>query len=89
VQAFLKNRRENASLSSMRFDPPSFAWIQYRTKSFGSRCCAATAGGVIHKALWQIWRFTPTVSQPSGHDSEENLITLCSTCHASVHGDVG
>jgi 5-methylcytosine-specific restriction endonuclease McrA len=21
----------------------------------------------------------------SGHDSEENLITLCSTCHASVH----
>lgn len=22
----------------------------------------------------------------SGNDSEENLITLCSTCHASVHG---
>ena len=21
----------------------------------------------------------------SGHDSEENLITLCSMCHASVH----
>jgi hypothetical protein len=21
----------------------------------------------------------------SGHDSEENLITLCSTCHASAH----
>ena len=21
----------------------------------------------------------------SGHDSEENLITLCSACHASVH----
>ena len=60
-----------------------------RTKVRASRYCAATAGGVIHKALWQIWRFTPTVSQPSGHDSEENLITLCSTCHASVHGDVG
>jgi 5-methylcytosine-specific restriction endonuclease McrA len=22
----------------------------------------------------------------SGHDSDENLITLCSACHASVHG---
>ena len=22
----------------------------------------------------------------SGHDSEENLITLCSVCHASLHG---
>jgi 5-methylcytosine-specific restriction endonuclease McrA len=22
----------------------------------------------------------------SGHDSEENLITLCDLCHASVHG---
>ena len=21
----------------------------------------------------------------SGHDSEENLITLCSTCHAGIH----
>ena len=21
----------------------------------------------------------------SGHDSEENLITLCSECHASIH----
>jgi 5-methylcytosine-specific restriction endonuclease McrA len=21
----------------------------------------------------------------SGHDSEENLITLCASCHASVH----
>jgi len=25
----------------------------------------------------------------SGHDSEENLITLCSTCHGSVHGQAG
>jgi 5-methylcytosine-specific restriction endonuclease McrA len=25
----------------------------------------------------------------SGHDSEENLITLCATCHASVHGHAG
>jgi len=23
----------------------------------------------------------------SGHDSEENLITLCSACHASMHGE--
>jgi 5-methylcytosine-specific restriction endonuclease McrA len=23
----------------------------------------------------------------SGDDSEENLITLCATCHAGVHGD--
>ncbi len=22
----------------------------------------------------------------AGNDSEENLITMCSTCHASVHG---
>jgi 5-methylcytosine-specific restriction endonuclease McrA len=25
----------------------------------------------------------------SGHDSAENLITLCPTCHASVHGQTG
>ena len=25
----------------------------------------------------------------SGHDSEKNLITLCSTCHAWVHGHAG
>jgi len=23
----------------------------------------------------------------SGHDSEENLITLCNACHACVHGN--
>jgi 5-methylcytosine-specific restriction endonuclease McrA len=22
----------------------------------------------------------------SGHDAEENLLTLCSTCHACIHG---
>jgi hypothetical protein len=30
-----------------------------------------------------------TVSQPFGDDSEENLITVCSTCHASAHGQTG
>jgi 5-methylcytosine-specific restriction endonuclease McrA len=25
----------------------------------------------------------------SGHDSEDNLITLCFTCHKSVHGATG
>ena len=25
----------------------------------------------------------------SGHDAEENLITLCSTCHGSAHGETG
>ena len=25
----------------------------------------------------------------SGHDSDENLITLCTTCHAHVHGRGG
>jgi 5-methylcytosine-specific restriction endonuclease McrA len=24
----------------------------------------------------------------SGHDSEENLITLCSVCHSCVHGHI-
>jgi 5-methylcytosine-specific restriction endonuclease McrA len=24
----------------------------------------------------------------SGHDSEENLITLCATCHARIHTDL-
>ena len=27
-----------------------------------------------------------TVPCPLGHDSEDNLITRCSACHASVHG---
>jgi hypothetical protein len=28
----------------------------------------------------------PRIPQPFWSDSEENLVTLCSTCHASVHG---
>src|SRR5271169_5751057 len=28
---------------------------------------------------------SPTVSQHSGNDSEQNLITLCTACHATAH----
>jgi hypothetical protein len=52
-QGFLKNLRENASRARCASTLLPFGWIQYRTKSFGSRCCAATAGGVSHAAPWQ------------------------------------
>ena len=43
------------------------------------RCqwCGAMANLEVHHKAFR---------SHSGHDSEENLITLCSICHASVHG---
>ena len=48
----------------------------------GWRCqsCGTTSNLEIHHKQFR---------SHSGHDSEENLITLCSTCHSSVHGQAG
>jgi len=77
-------------MSSMRFDPPPFrrdpvSYEKLRLQVLrrdGWRCqsCGTMANLEVHHQQFR---------SQSGHDSEENLITLCSTCHASVHGDVG
>ena len=64
-------------------------WIRLHTRICGSRCCAAMAGDVNHAARCRTWKSTTKQFRShSGDDSEENLITLCCTCHASMHGEM-
>src|SRR5438445_707332 len=46
------------------------------------RCCAEMAGDAKHAARGQHHK---EFRSQSGNDSEQNLITLCTTCRASVH----
>ena len=48
----------------------------------GWRCqsCGTTSNLEVHHKQFR---------SHSGYDSDKNLITLCSTCHASVHGQTG
>ena len=45
----------------------------------GWRCqlCGSLSGVEVHHVQWR---------SQSGHDSEDNLITLCSECHREIHG---
>jgi 5-methylcytosine-specific restriction endonuclease McrA len=47
-----------------------------RTASWRCQSCGTMSNLEVHHKQFR---------SHSGHDSEENLITLCSTCHASVH----
>ena len=77
-------------MSPMRPDPPglrldSVSYERLRQQTLrrdGWRCqsCGAMSNLEIHHKEFR---------SHSGDDSEENLITLCSTCHASVHGQTG
>jgi len=61
-------------------DPVSYESLrQLILRRDGWRCqsCGAMSNLEVHHREFR---------SHSGSDSEENLITLCSTCHASVHG---
>jgi len=67
----------------LRLDPLSYESLcQEILRRDGWRChsCGTMSNLEVHHKQFR---------SHSGYDSEENLITLCSTCHASVHGQTG
>jgi 5-methylcytosine-specific restriction endonuclease McrA len=63
----------------LRLDPAQHENLRQRVlRRDGWRCqsCGTIANLEVHHQQFR---------SQSGHDSEENLITLCSTCHASAH----
>jgi 5-methylcytosine-specific restriction endonuclease McrA len=69
--------------SRIRLDPVSYENLrQYVLRRDGWRCqsCGSMFNLEVHHKEFR---------SQSGHDSEENLITLCATCHSSIHGHVG
>ena len=89
-QTFLGDVERKGIMSPMRPDPPglrldSVSYERLRQQTLrrdGWRCqsCGAMSNLEVHHKEFR---------SHSGDDSEENLITLCSTCHASVHGQTG
>jgi 5-methylcytosine-specific restriction endonuclease McrA len=70
-------------LSRLRLDPVSYETLRQQIlRRDGWRCqsCGTMSNLEVHHKESR---------SHSGHDSEENLITLCSTCQASVHGQTG
>jgi hypothetical protein len=64
----------------LRLDPASYENLQQQIlRRDGWRCqsCGTMSNLEVHHKQFR---------SHSGEDSEENLITLCSTCHASVSG---
>jgi 5-methylcytosine-specific restriction endonuclease McrA len=62
-----------------RLDPLSYECLRQQIlRRDGWRCqsCGAKSNLEVHHKEFR---------SHSGHDSEENLITLCITCHAYVH----
>jgi 5-methylcytosine-specific restriction endonuclease McrA len=63
----------------LRLDPQLYERLRNQVlRRDGWRCqvCGATSNLEVHHKEFR---------SHSGHDSEENLITLCATCHTSVH----
>ena len=64
---------------SLRLDPVSYEILRHQIlRRDGWRCqsCGAMSNLEIHHKEFR---------SHSGHDSEENLITMCTRCHAGVH----
>jgi 5-methylcytosine-specific restriction endonuclease McrA len=64
----------------MRLDLPSYEklrWQILRRDSWRCQSCGAMSNLEVHHQQFR---------SHSGADSEKNLITLCATCHSSVHG---
>ena len=56
------------------------------TNSSVTKCCVAMAGDVSRAAQGPILKSTiKEFRSHRGDDSEQNLIALCSACHATVH----
>jgi len=67
----------------LRLDPVAYESVrQVVLRRDGWRCqsCGTMLNLEVHHKEFR---------SHSGHDAEENLITLCSVCHASVHGQMG
>jgi 5-methylcytosine-specific restriction endonuclease McrA len=67
----------------LRLDPTSYEGLrQLALRRDGWRCqsCGTMSNLEVHHKQFR---------GHSGHDYEENLITLCCTCHAFVHGGDG
>ena len=63
----------------LRLDPVSYETLRQQIlRRDGWRCqsCGKSSSLEIHHKEFR---------SHSGHDSEENLITLCTLCHTSVH----
>ena len=63
----------------LRLDPPSYESLRQQVlRRDGWRCqaCGTMSNLEIHHQEFR---------SHSGHDTEENLITLCSPCHATAH----
>ncbi len=70
----------NLKPMQLRLDPEAYERLrQLVLRRDGWRCqsCGNTANLEIHHREFR---------SHSGRDAEENLITLCSTCHVCVHG---
>ncbi len=66
-------------LPRFRLDPVSYESLRkkiLRRDSWRCQLCGTMANLEVHHKQFR---------SRSGHDSEENLITLCATCHAEVH----
>jgi 5-methylcytosine-specific restriction endonuclease McrA len=64
----------------LRLEPESYEALRQRVlRRDGWRCqyCGAMSNLEVHHKQFR---------SHFGHDSEENLITLCFTCHALIHG---
>ena len=65
--------------SRLRLDPVSYETLRQQVlRRDGWRCqsCGTISNLEVHHKEF---------CSHSGHDSDENLITLCTTCHAGVH----
>ena len=66
-------------LPRFRLDPVSYEVLRkkiLRRDNWRCQLCGTMANLEVHHKQFR---------SGSGHDSEENLITLCATCHAEVH----
>jgi 5-methylcytosine-specific restriction endonuclease McrA len=64
----------------LRLDPAEYESLRQqvlRRDRWRCQSCGAMVNLEVHHREFR---------SHSGHDSEENLITLCSICHAAVHG---
>jgi 5-methylcytosine-specific restriction endonuclease McrA len=64
---------------SLRLDQPSYENLRQQVlRRDGWRCqsCGTMSNLEVHHRQFR---------SHSGHDSEENLMTLCSVCHRNVH----
>jgi 5-methylcytosine-specific restriction endonuclease McrA len=67
-------------LPRLRLDPTSYESLRQQVlRRDGWRCqsCGTMSNLEVHHKEFR---------SQLGEDSEENLITLCTTCHARVHG---